>query len=468
MNEKQEVFHKGYCAAVIALSAFGASAFAAGSTPAGYIQENVEFETAHADLIEYIYQQTMQFQPSINLENYQFHVSDFETLCLSLYGTHPDLTVILPNQNFYSCSYNPMSGIAANVMPKYAYSREEATQRLERFYEMADYFLGFVNDDMDDFTKALILHDELAIHGEYIISKQLSDGTTVLSSDYSQMVEGWGRCETYTEVYAYLLAQNGIVPGVPKASLDVERVERGCLRQLDTLSWMSVNLQGCTACVEVREKDKKPEIMRLEPANIKAARDGVITDIRVRQGFTQIKKGSGVVKGQLLVSGVNQTGQGGTRFVRADADILAEYTEEKTLDLPAAFDYYSLTENKTDRKRLKCFWLELPLSLSFNRYEHTACTFREEALTIGGRSVPVSVSTETSCELAPRTVRLSQKQAETVFRRHILLTELFCQPQTQVVKRLVTVKKTKAGYSCTAICTNCENIAQTVEFSVTG
>ena len=197
-------------AAVIALSAFGASAFAAGSTPAGYIQENVEFETAHADLIEYIYQQTMQFQPSINLENYQFHVSDFETLCLSLYGTHPDLTVILPNQNFYSCSYNPMSGIAANVMPKYAYSREEATQRLERFYEMADYFLGFVNDDMDDFTKALILHDELAIHGEYIISKQLGDGTTVLSSDYSQMVEGWGRCETYTEVYAYLLAQNGI------------------------------------------------------------------------------------------------------------------------------------------------------------------------------------------------------------------------------------------------------------------
>ena len=265
-----------------------------------------------------------------------------------------------------------------------------------------------------------------------------------------------------------VLAQNGIVPGVPKASLDVERVERGCLRQLDTLSWMSVNLQGCTACVEVREKDKKPEIMRLEPANIKAARDGVITDIRVRQGFTQIKKGSGVVKGQLLVSGVNQTGQGGTRFVRADADIQAEYTEEKTLDVPAAFDYYSLTENKTDRKRLKCFWLELPLSLSFNRYEHTACTFREEVLTIGGRSVPVSVSTETSCELAPRTVRLSQKQAETVFRRHILLTELFCQPQTQVVKRLVTVKKTKAGYSCTAICTNCENIAQTVEFSVTG
>ena len=264
-----------------------------------------------------------------------------------------------------------------------------------------------------------------------------------------------------------VLAQNGIVPGVPKASLDVERVERGCLRQLDTLSWMSVNLQGCTACVEVREKDKKPEIMRLEPANIKAARDGVITDIRVRQGFTQIKKGSGVVKGQLLVSGVNQTGQGGTRFVRADADILAEYTEEKKLDLPAAFDYYSLTENKTDRKRLKCFWLELPLSLSFNRYEHTACTFREEALTIGGRSVPVSVSTETSCELAPRTVRLSQKQAETVFRRHILLTELFCQPQTQVIKRLVTVKKTKAGYSCAAICTNCENIAQTVEFSVT-
>ena len=48
------LYYSSHHAAVIALSAFGASAFAAGSTPAGYIQENVEFETAHADLIEYI------------------------------------------------------------------------------------------------------------------------------------------------------------------------------------------------------------------------------------------------------------------------------------------------------------------------------------------------------------------------------------------------------------------------------
>ena len=80
------------------------------------------------------------------------------------------------------------------------------------------------------------------------------------------------------------------------------------------------------------------------------------------------------------------------------------------------------------------------MSLSFNRYEHTACTFREEALTIGGRSVPVSVSTETSCELAPRTVRLSQKQAETVFRRHILLTELFT-PDRNAYSLLGTLRR---------------------------
>lgn len=197
-------------AAVVALSAFGATAFAAGRTPAGYIQENVEFETAHADMIDYIYQQTMQFQERIDISNYNISVSDYATLRNTLIGTYPEMTVILDNQYGFSYSYYPGSGTIFALVPQYGYSREEATQRLERFYEMADYFLGFVNDDMDDFTKALVLHDELAIHGEYIAKKTLDDGTTVMSSDYSQMVEGWGRCETYTEVYAYLLAQNGI------------------------------------------------------------------------------------------------------------------------------------------------------------------------------------------------------------------------------------------------------------------
>ena len=264
-----------------------------------------------------------------------------------------------------------------------------------------------------------------------------------------------------------VLAQNGVVQGVPKASLDVEQAERACLRRLDTLSWMSVNIQGCTACVEVREKDKKPEIQSLQPANIKASRDGVITDIRARQGFTQVQKGSGVVKGQLLVSGVNPTRQGGMRFVRADADIMAEYTEQKSLELPRQFDYYSLSENKIDRKRLKCFWLEFPVSLSFGGFDHTAYTFREEVLQIGSKTVPLSVRTETACELLEGAVTLSKAQAERVFLRHLLLTELFCQPKTQVIGRHVMVKETKGGYSCTAICTNCENIAQTSEFSVT-
>ena len=197
-------------AAVMALSAFGATAFAAGRTPAGYIQENADFETAHADVIEYIYQQTMQFQERINIYDYNISVSDYATLRNSLIGTYPELTVLLDNLYGYSYSYYSSERPIVEFVPQYGYSAEEGAQRLERFYDMADYFLGFVNDDMDDFTKALVLHDELAIHGEYIAQKTLDDGTAVMSSDYSQMVEGWGRCETYTEVYAYLLAQNGI------------------------------------------------------------------------------------------------------------------------------------------------------------------------------------------------------------------------------------------------------------------
>ena len=59
-----------------------------------------------------------------------------------------------------------------------------------------------------------------------------------------------------------VLAENGISIGTYLGNLDVEPIERHILRDLDGITWVSVNIMGCTADVEVRQKAQKPEIQR--------------------------------------------------------------------------------------------------------------------------------------------------------------------------------------------------------------
>ncbi len=82
---------------------------------------------------------------------------------------------------------------------------------LDKFYSKADGYLSLVDDSMNDFTKALVLHDAIVMNSEYFIKKDGVNGTP-----YTLMVEGWGKCEDYSRAYAYLLAQAGIKSFPPR------------------------------------------------------------------------------------------------------------------------------------------------------------------------------------------------------------------------------------------------------------
>ena len=187
---------------------FGITAVAAGRTPTGYVQEDPAFEAQYAEAIEKIYQATMNFEEVIYIDEYHISREDFSRLRSELIGTHAELSVILDT----TCSYQlgVSNGVLMALLPIYAYSRAEAEERLKAFYDEADKYLSLVDESMDEFTKAVVLHDAMVLDAEYVITKRYEDGEEVFSNNYHQMMEKWGRCETYTEVYAYLLAQVGI------------------------------------------------------------------------------------------------------------------------------------------------------------------------------------------------------------------------------------------------------------------
>lgn len=122
--------------------------------------------------------------------------------------------------------------------------------------------------------------------------------------------------------------------------MDLHKIEREILLEYDKIGWMSINLIGSHAEVEIKEKELPPKPKsESDYSNIKASADGVLLSTDIRNGTSYVKVGSAVSKGQLLVSGFYENSLGEIHFVDADADIRAttNYTFSATEDEVVSF-----------------------------------------------------------------------------------------------------------------------------------
>lgn len=114
----------------------------------------------------------------------------------------------------------------------------------------------------------------------------------------------------------------GLYKGRFTKNIDVKSVKKKMLAHNSEISWIGISIKGAKAEVEIVEKVLKPYIVpKDEPANIVASKDGVIESIVVKEGFAVAEKGDTVKKGQLLVSGINESKQGDIMLVHSQADI---------------------------------------------------------------------------------------------------------------------------------------------------
>ena len=111
------------------------------------------------------------------------------------------------------------------------------------------------------------------------------------------------------------LQRQGVGIGTFGISLDTEDIRNHVLLEIPELSWVAVNVSGCRANVEVRERRTAPKPLdRKTPCNLVARRDGLVLRVQALGGVPQVMKGMSVTEGQLLISGVEDTGTFGTRF----------------------------------------------------------------------------------------------------------------------------------------------------------
>ena len=165
----------------------------------------VNFQTQYAEMLDYVYSQIMAHQTSIDISSYNIEwtqSSDFSDMFTkSLLKTYPELFFVKSLEFSSSSTDGGTTWHLSTIKPNYTMEQSEADTKLKAFHEQAEWYLSKLDDSMDDFTKALVLHDQIILNSSYDIN---------CTSNYTFMVDGHGVCQNYTEVYAYLLAKAGI------------------------------------------------------------------------------------------------------------------------------------------------------------------------------------------------------------------------------------------------------------------
>lgn len=145
------------------------------------------------------------------------------------------------------------------------------------------------------------------------------------------------------------LQKNNVHIGTFGISLDGADIRNHVLLDIPELSWISVNVSGCRAYVQVRERTVAPEPVNEEtPANVVARRDGLILRVQALEGVSCVLPGTSVETGQLLISGVEDTENFGARLLAGMGSVTARTWYSLTAPMPLQVEAKRYTgEEKT-------------------------------------------------------------------------------------------------------------------------
>ena len=164
------------------------------------------------------------------------------------------------------------------------------------------------------------------------------------------------------EVILRALEEQGVGIGSFGLSLDGEDLRNRILLELPELVWLTVNVSGCRASVQVRERVPVPETVdRKALSNLVARRAGLVLEVHAFSGVKCVVEGMSVEEGQILISGVEDTENFGARTTAGLGEVKGRTWHTLTAKLPLTVQKKVYTGEKTGyslifgKKRVKFF-----------------------------------------------------------------------------------------------------------------
>lgn len=153
------------------------------------------------------------------------------------------------------------------------------------------------------------------------------------------------------------LDKEGIGIGTQIKSYSAPAAELSLKLALERLAWANIERVGSRLTVKVSERleENASAIPISEPCNVVASKTGRIIETEIYRGNLLLEKGSGVNKGDIIVSGTVKDGAGNILLHHADAKIIAECEEEASFYFP----FNSLEKKKNGNVKKKNYLLFL-------------------------------------------------------------------------------------------------------------
>ncbi|NLK40197.1 MAG: sporulation protein YqfD [Clostridiales bacterium] len=252
-------------------------------------------------------------------------------------------------------------------------------------------------------------------------------------------------------------------------SLNLKEIYNKLLVESDEISWISINLRGTVANVEIREilrpETKKPEG---DGANLIAEMDGQIELFEIYAGEPAVKIGDTVRAGDLLVSGVIEGRNMGARYVYARGRVYARVTKEIVIEVPLESERKIYTGKEITDTTVKIFGKTINISSNSGNPPdfYDRIDKKEQLSFFGVVSVPIYISTTVYREYENRPYTLSETEAVREAYNRLKTETTAALGDGELLKKTVTANFTEDAYiiTCTLYCI--QNIAVTSEFEI--
>ncbi len=222
-----------------------------------------------------------------------------------------------------------------------------------------------------------------------------------------------GNKDVPDEVIIDTLNELGCTYGTWVSQIDFDILCNDFLIKCPDVAWISVNMDGTHANVEVRET-LRGKAQESEYNNVVAARDGQIIQITAYGGKKQVAIGDVVRKGDLLISAIGTFGEGRNKIEGADGLVLAETTVEFVVEIPYKTEMKISTGNSNSINKLKIF--DFPINLFVNSgipYEkYDKIIENNQVELFGVVKLPLWLETETSSEYYTEMTYLTEEEAK--------------------------------------------------------
>ncbi len=277
-------------------------------------------------------------------------------------------------------------------------------------------------------------------------------GLIFWSSGFIWQVEVKGCEETSSTQVLADLEELGLKIGC-RRTIDVDPIENQYLTANDKLSWMSINIRGTTAYVEVKEKGVPVKVEDPSvPTNIYAARDGIILAVRDYGGTRCVQVGDPVKAGDLLVSGDWTDKYGVRRLSHCIATVIAQTQRETTVTVPLSETVRQKTGKNQKKYAISFGKFKIPLyfnkKIAYNEYDTMEKVY---PLRIASFAFPVQVHTFCAEEVTLSAIQRSAEQARAIaenqlgFYRADQLAEAVvqkCEVEESLSKEALTLRAT--------------------------